>query len=375
MKTIGISRLILCVLLLAGVANAQIVTREYTADYRDNVWGLYGPWFIEPDLVLDHSPFYRNAWEDWGWLHSIAGRVPAGATEIESATLRIVAWGVAPPAWLDSPLFGQPRWASEEHMIYVHPQPYQSQMGLLKTFEDSPIQVPWAAVDPQTGDGQPSGYESRFSITEFELPANVIDHLWTTGQVYFSMDIDRIMDADAGKRVTLVSATLRIRYVAPGAVIEPDIDVHRFWSPVTGGHFYTTDEDEAAHIIATYWHTWTYEGVAYRTLADDSDPAALPVHRFWSPVSGNHFWTMNEDEVDNVIATYSDTWTYEGIVFYAYPPNFQPADAYPVYRFWSNVTGRHFYTIDEVEMLSVIEHYSHEWIYEGIAWNAFASNP
>lgn len=381
MKTTRIVGPILCVLMLAGAASAQIVTVRHTMDYHDNHepygWESIGPFFIDPGLdpILDHSPWFRAMNQDWGWLHDIAGHVPFGATEIESAKLEIIAWGVFPPSWLDDPFWGEPRWATENHMVYVHPQPHRSQLGLLKTYIESPIQVPWPDKDLDTGYTQRPYYEEYFSITSFDL-SHVIDHLWTTEQVYFFMDIDQMQDADAGKRVTLVSATLEIRYVVPGYVEPPppvgplEVDVHRFWSPVLGGHFYTSDEDEAVHVIDTWPDVWTYEGIGFRALANDSDPDARPVHRFWSDSLGGHFYTIDEDEVDHVIVTWPDVWTYEGVAFYAYPPDIQPMGAYPVYRFWSNTLGRHFYTIDEDEMLHVIETWPDVWTYEGIAWHA-----
>ncbi len=50
----------------------------------------------------------------------------------------------------------------------------------------------------------------------------------------------------------------------------------------------------------------------------DEPPAAMPVHRFWKPADGAHFYTMDEAEMDWLIANYSHLYTYEGIAFYAY---------------------------------------------------------
>jgi hypothetical protein len=47
--------------------------------------------------------------------------------------------------------------------------------------------------------------------------------------------------------------------------------------------------------------------------------ALSPVYRFWSNTFLGHFYTISEYEKDYVIATWPDTWTYEGPVFYAYP--------------------------------------------------------
>ena len=44
----------------------------------------------------------------------------------------------------------------------------------------------------------------------------------------------------------------------------------------------------------------------------------------------------------------------------------------PVYRFWSEQLGHHFYTIDEAEKNVLIENYSQVWEFEGIVWYAYA---
>jgi archaellum component FlaF (FlaF/FlaG flagellin family) len=47
--------------------------------------------------------------------------------------------------------------------------------------------------------------------------------------------------------------------------------------------------------------------------------AIAPVYRFWSDVYGHHFYTISEAEKNYVIATWPDRWRYEGPVYYAYP--------------------------------------------------------
>ncbi len=147
--------------------------------------------------------------------------------------------------------------------------------------------------------------------------------------------------------------------------------VYRFWSPPSGVHFYTINAEEKDHVIATYPpEVWTFEGTAYHTAASASDPALKPVYRFWSGHS--HFYTMNEEEKDGLIQNASGVWTFEGIAFYAYPEGQQPAGAKPVYRFW-NGTGSagHFYTVSETEKDGLIKDWSYAWTYEGIAFYAY----
>jgi uncharacterized repeat protein (TIGR02543 family) len=148
--------------------------------------------------------------------------------------------------------------------------------------------------------------------------------------------------------------------------------VHRFWSPTYQKHFYTISEAEKNHVISTYpASVWTYETVAYRAFVDDGQGVS-PVYRFWSPLYGAHFYTIDEDEKDAVIDTYaSNIWTFEGPVFYAYPEGAQPDGTRPVHRFWSDSLGGHFYTVSEAEKNSVIADYPDVWTYEGIAWYVY----
>ena len=86
---------------------------------------------------------------------------------------------------------------------------------------------------------------------------------------------------------------------------------------------------------------------------------------------GVYFYTIMEDEKDNLRSLHSDVWTYEGPAFYAYPEGSQPDNTVPVYRFWSGDFGYHFYTVSEEERDKLIDEYPHAWAYEGIAWYAF----
>jgi len=149
--------------------------------------------------------------------------------------------------------------------------------------------------------------------------------------------------------------------------------VYRFWSPSAGKHFFTIDEAERDKLISQYPPSiWTDEGIAYYTYARGTEAGLLPVYRFWSPTTGGHFYTISEAERDKLINDYPPSvWTYENIAFYAYPSGSQPAKASAVYRFWSPVSSSHFYTIDEAERDRLIDEFAGVWIPEDVAWYAF----
>ncbi len=146
--------------------------------------------------------------------------------------------------------------------------------------------------------------------------------------------------------------------------------VYRFWSPVFSGHFFTMNEEEKNNITGGLSAYWTYEGVAYVAYTDQKEET-LPVYRFWSPVFRGHFYTIHKDEMRNVIGHLSAYWTYEGVAWYAYPTATTNSTV-PVYRFWSPVFSHHFFTASEEEKSNISGDagLSAYWRYEGIAYHA-----
>ncbi|MGE5293915.1 MAG: hypothetical protein ACM3VT_03730 [Solirubrobacterales bacterium] len=174
-----------------------------------------------------------------------------------------------------------------------------------------------------------------------------------------------------GLRIAFGQAYIDNLVIESGTVLDDSLrDVYRFWSPVIGTHFYTIDVDEMEMLRAKYPQVWIYEGRAFSAFADDSDSARKPVYRFWAEKAGGHFFTMDEEEKNELLTKYADVWVFEGIAFYAYPCGSQPTWASPVYQFWSTARGVHFYTASEAEKENLIANYPKIWKYEGIAWYA-----
>jgi hypothetical protein len=151
----------------------------------------------------------------------------------------------------------------------------------------------------------------------------------------------------------------------------PYATIYRFFAPAKGRHFYTISERERDKLINQYAHVWSYEGPVYSACTIDYHPGLVPVYRFWSPVSGAHFYTIKESEKEKLITKYGHVWTYEGVVFYAYPEEDRPGEAKPVYRFWKPSDNTHFFTMKESEKDKVINQYGHIYTYEGIAFYAY----
>jgi hypothetical protein len=153
------------------------------------------------------------------------------------------------------------------------------------------------------------------------------------------------------------------------------VPIYHFESPTTSKHFYTASASEKDKLISQFASVWSFKGVAYYAYLRAVEPRLMPIYRFWSDKLGSHFWTMSESEKNKLISGVSGSWTYEGVVFYAFPEGQQPSAAKPVYRFWSSKIGGHFYTIDSAEKDQLIAQASGTWTYEGIVWYAYETPP
>ena len=52
---------------------------------------------------------------------------------------------------------------------------------------------------------------------------------------------------------------------------------------------------------------------------------SMPVYRFWSPANSVHFYTIDESEKAMLIRDWPTVWTFEGIAYYAWPPESEVA--------------------------------------------------
>ncbi|MFP8777515.1 DUF1566 domain-containing protein [Hydrogenophaga sp. RWCD_12] len=104
---------------------------------------------------------------------------------------------------------------------------------------------------------------------------------------------------------------------------------------------------------------------AYSGSTKDFSRQPLPVYRFFNNSTGVHFYTMSDQERDAISATLPQ-FSLEGRAFYVLPDFDVPRS--PVYRFYSIYTGTHFYTIDSEEMYYVRTNYAEYFNFEGVAW-------
>ena len=149
-------------------------------------------------------------------------------------------------------------------------------------------------------------------------------------------------------------------------------NVYRFWSSLLEDHFLTIDENEKDALIKDASDVWAFEGPVFKAATTGFASDLAPVYRFWSDRFGTHFYTISQAERDALIKVDKDTWVYEGVGFYAYPEGKQPADATPVYRFWRLADNGHFYTIDETEKNTLLKKYRDIYLFEGVAFYTYS---
>lgn len=128
--------------------------------------------------------------------------------------------------------------------------------------------------------------------------------------------------------------------------------VYRVYNPNSGLHHYTMNGNEVTNLVVA---GWTYEMVAFRSASS----SGVPVYRVYNPNSGNHHFTESWGERTILV---SKGWRYEGVAWYA-----NKNSSVPVYRLYNPHNGEHLYTTNYAEYQKVK---AAGWSAEGIAWYA-----
>ncbi|MDM8540493.1 M12 family metallo-peptidase [Desulfococcaceae bacterium HSG9] len=159
--------------------------------------------------------------------------------------------------------------------------------------------------------------------------------------------------------------------------LDTDYPVYRFYRPDALKHFFTIDENEKEYLIANAADVWKTEGIAYYAFIPQQYRVASrlqrntlqAVHRFYSEGLQTHLFTLDENEKETLIAEAADVWRYEGPAFYV--PTGNQEGTVPVYRFYSEDLTVHLFTTDENEKNHLINNVSDIWRFEGIAYYAY----
>lgn len=146
-----------------------------------------------------------------------------------------------------------------------------------------------------------------------------------------------------------------------------NIPVYRLDKP-NGGSFITTDKNEYDSLVTA---GWTAGGIDFY-----ADPpyknSGYPVYRLYSSSNGTHRWSINGDEMNNLI---SSGYVVENMVFTSISAYAQettpPSGRMLVYRFYIPQSHSHMWTTDIYERDGMI---SAGYRYEGVAWHSMSSD-
>lgn len=129
--------------------------------------------------------------------------------------------------------------------------------------------------------------------------------------------------------------------------------MYRLYNPNSGEHFYTANEAEKNNLIT---FGWDYEGIAWTAPVT----SGTPVYRLYNPNAGDHHYTTNYAEAQNLISL---GWNDEGIGWYS--ADSQATVLYRLYNPNCIAAGAHHYTSNYAEAQYLI---SLGWNDEGTAW-------
>ena len=146
--------------------------------------------------------------------------------------------------------------------------------------------------------------------------------------------------------------------------------VYRFMSLKDSGHFFTIQKSEADYIIANYSLVYVYEGPVFNASTTPA-PGFTPVMRFWNYRTNEHLYSNSQLEVQ-YIQEHWPQYILEGVAYYA-PPVPGSDGRIPLYRFWNQVVGDHFFTAALSEKDHIIATYP-QFVYEGIAYYVYGAS-
>lgn len=125
--------------------------------------------------------------------------------------------------------------------------------------------------------------------------------------------------------------------------------VYRAYNEAIDDHFLTSSTYEFEHLPAGY----VQEGIGFT-----GDDTGLVVYRLVNPHTGQHHYTISDDELDHLV---SQGWVQEDSNFAA------AREGKPVYRIYNPNTGAHHWPTGTAERDSAI---TAGWNDEGIAWHS-----
>ena len=146
-------------------------------------------------------------------------------------------------------------------------------------------------------------------------------------------------------------------FMLPVHAVDGGVDMYRLYNPNSGEHFYTSNASERDNLRRVGWN---YEGIGWVA----PNYSEYPVYRLYNQYGGEHHYTLSVDEKNNLIRL---GWKDEGIGWYSANPN--DASSIPLKREYNPnaFANNHNYTTSVEEHNYLV---SLGWRDEGNAWYA-----
>ncbi len=162
---------------------------------------------------------------------------------------------------------------------------------------------------------------------------------------------------------------------AQDSIPEGTAPIYRFWSNDLEAHFYTQSDSDRDVLLNDFQMSsvWGYEGAQmlagkYNNNSQECE-VGTPAYRFWSDLYQTHFYAESLEIKEFVEETWPEAWSYENVSFCVHLE--QEPGSMPVYRFWSESLGRHFYTISESDKTAIQTNWPEVWAFESVVFYAY----
>jgi hypothetical protein len=149
--------------------------------------------------------------------------------------------------------------------------------------------------------------------------------------------------------------------------------VYSFRCPANDACLLTISEREKNSVLVDGSKgVWAYEGIGCYAYPGAKDaPGLRPVYRLWSPVLGRHFYTADRPERNLLLnSPSSGQWKNEGIAFYVPAEAKRSPQTVPIHRFQIS-KQEHFWSVERLPP----QHIKSEMAYDGIAWYGLSGHP
>ncbi|MBQ9610135.1 MAG: hypothetical protein IJV15_11925 [Lachnospiraceae bacterium] len=167
-----------------------------------------------------------------------------------------------------------------------------------------------------------------------------------------SEDTFKLFEDKYGVELSVLETSAIVSFTINVIDNSSSIEIYRLYNPNSGEHFYTSNEIEKDNLSSL---GWKYEGVAW----DAPETSDIPVYRLYNPNAGDHHYTIDEEEKEKLVDA---GWEYECISWYSYTD-----EGKELYRMYNPnaKSGAHHFTLSNEERDMLI---ANGWKFEGIAW-------